>query len=248
MQVLAIYNIKGGVGKTATAVNLAALSAAEGARTLLWDLDPQGAASFYFKVDPHFPGGVKKLVEGKKELEELVRGTDFENLNLIPADFSYRKLDLVLAENKRPSQLLSRLIGPLVESYDTLFLDCPPSLSVLAEALFSVADALLVPTIPTPLSLRALTQLHQYLEEKGAGDLKVLPFLSMVDRRKLLHREPAWIQKGSPFPLLKSQIPYSSIIESMGLREQPVVAFAPSSFAGQSFEGLWKEVKRKLAA
>lgn len=246
MKVLAVYNVKGGVGKTATAVNLAYLSARDGARTLLWDLDPQGAASFYFKVEPKLPGGTKRLLEGKKELDTLVRGTDYERLDLLPADNSYRKLDLALAETKRPSQTLGRLIGPLVERYDVLFLDCPPSLSVLAEALFSLADALLVPTIPTPLSLRALVQLSEHLKDKGPQDLKVLPFLSMVDRRKLLHREPQWVLKNAPFPLLKTQIPYSSLVESMGLRQQPVVTYGHASYSGQAFEALWKEVKRKV--
>jgi cellulose biosynthesis protein BcsQ len=248
MKVVAAYNIKGGVGKTATAVNLAYLAARDGARTLLWDLDPQGAASFYFRIEPKIPGGTKKILEGKKDLDELVRGTDFENLDLLPADFSYRKLDLALAETKRPSHQLGRLIGPLVDTYDYLFLDCPPSLSVLSESLFSLADALVVPTVPTPLSLRALEQLHHHLEEKGPKDLKVLPFLSLVDRRKLMHREPQWLLKQAPFPMLKTQIPYSSLVESMGLRQQPVTAFAPSSWAGQAFASLWKEVKRKLAS
>ena len=177
-----------------------------------------------------------------------MRGTDFENLDLLPADFSYRKLDLALAETKRPSQQLGRLIGPLVDTYDYLFLDCPPSLSVLSESMFSLADALVVPTVPTPLSLRALEQLHQHLEEKGPKDLKVLPFLSLVDRRKLMHREPQWLLKQAPFPMLKTQIPYSSLVESMGMRQQPIAAFAPSSWAGQAFTSLWKEVKRKLVA
>lgn len=246
MKVLAVYNVKGGVGKTATAVNLAYLSARDGARTLLWDLDPQGAASFYFKVEPGVPGGTKKLLEGKKELDTLVRGTDYERLDVLPADNSYRKLDLALAETKRPSQTLGRLIGPLVESYDVLFLDCPPSLSVLAEALFSLADALIVPTIPTPLSLRALVQLSEHLGEKGPRDLKVLPFLSMVDRRKLLHREPQWVVKNAPYPMLRTQIPYSSLVESMGLRQQPVATYGHASHSGQAFEALWKEVKRKV--
>jgi cellulose biosynthesis protein BcsQ len=249
MKVLASYNIKGGVGKTATAVNLAYLAAAEGLRTLLWDLDPQGAASFYYQVETEGEGaGVKKLLEGKRELEDLVQPTPFERLDLLPADFSYRKLDVALAESRRPSEQLSRLLRPLVEAYDMTVLDCPPSLSLLAEAIFHLADALLVPTIPTPLSERALEQIHDHLERKRMDDVMVLPFLSMVDRRKRLHREPEWLVRASPYKLLKAQIPYASVVEMMGLMRRPVVSFAPSSPAGVAYQALWREVKRRLAA
>lgn len=247
MKVLASYNLKGGVGKTATAVNLAYLAAAEGLRTLLWDLDPQGAAAFYYQVESEGEGtGVKKLLEGKKELEELVQRTPFEGLDLLPADFSYRKLDVALAETRRPSEQLARLLRPLVEAYDLVLLDCPPSLSLLAEAIFHLADGLLIPTIPTPLSLRSLAQIHDHLERKKMEDVVVLPFLSMVDRRKRLHREPEWLIKASPFKLLRSQIPYASVVEMMGVMQRPVVSFAPSSPAGVAYQALWSEIKRRL--
>jgi cellulose biosynthesis protein BcsQ len=247
MKVLAAYNIKGGVGKTATAVNLAYLAAAEGLSTLLWDLDPQGAASFYYQVDTEGDGaGVRKLLEGKRELDGLVKGTQFEGLDLVPADFSYRKLDVALSDSNRPSEQLSRLLRPLVDSYDLVVLDCPPSMSLLAEAIFHLSDALLIPTIPTPLSQRALEQIHEHLGKKKLDDLAVLPFLSMVDRRKRLHREPDWLVKASPWKLMKAQIPYASVVEMMGVLRRPVVAFAASSPAGVAYQALWSEVKRRL--
>ena len=247
MKVLASYNLKGGVGKTATAVNLAYLAAAEGQRTLLWDLDPQGAASFYYQVETGDEGtGVKKLLEGKRDLEGLVQHTPYEGLDLLPPDFSYRKLDVSLAETRRPSEQLSRLLRPLVEAYDLVVLDTPPSLSLLAEAIFHLSDALLVPTIPTPLSLRALEQIHEHLSHKKLDDVTVLPFLSMVDRRKRLHREPEWLIKASPWKILRSQIPYASVVELMGVVRRPVVSFAPSSPAGVAYQSLWSEVKRRL--
>ncbi len=77
MSVFATYNIKGGVGKTAAAVNLAWLSAQEGARTLVWDLDPQGAASFYFRIEPKVKGGGKGLVQGKRDAHKVIKWTDY---------------------------------------------------------------------------------------------------------------------------------------------------------------------------
>ena len=189
MKVFATYNIKGGVGKTATAVNLAYLSAREGARTLVWDLDPQGAATFYFRIQPKVKGGSKKLVKGKRSIDLTIRGTDFEGLDLIPADFSYRHMDLDLERTKRPTRQLARLLMPLSLQYDHLFLDCPPSISLVSEGVFVAADVLLVPTIPTTLSLRTLHQLQQHLRARSTDRLQILPFFCMVDRRKKLHRQ-----------------------------------------------------------
>ena len=101
MRIYATYNIKGGVGKTTTAVNLAYLAAESGLRTVLWDLDPQGAASFMFRVKPRVKGGGKALILGKRSLDETIKGTDFDNLDLIPADFTYRNMDLLLDSGAR---------------------------------------------------------------------------------------------------------------------------------------------------
>ncbi|MEM8963006.1 MAG: AAA family ATPase, partial [Acidobacteriota bacterium] len=94
MQIVAVTSMKGGVGKTAAAVNLAYVAADEGARTLLWDLDPQGASAFYYRIRPRVRRGAKKLLYGKSELDAHIRATDYIGLDLIPADLSYRKLDL----------------------------------------------------------------------------------------------------------------------------------------------------------
>ncbi len=246
MKIVAVYNFKGGVGKTSTVVHLAALAARDGLRTLLWDLDPQGAASYVYRMETRQKVGAKKLIGGQRELAELVRETDWENLTLLPADFSYRKLDVALAEIKRPSERLAGLIRPLIREIDLLFFDCPPSLSLMAEAVFALADLLVVPLVPAPLSLRALAQLHAELVKKGLGDLVVAPFLSMVDRRKSLHRDTAWLSYRSPYPLLETAIPYSTLVEEVTVRRQPVFSFAPASPPALAYERLWAEVKGRL--
>jgi len=140
MTILAVYSIKGGVGKTSSAVNLAFIAAHSGLSTLVWDLDPQGASSYYFRIKPKIKGGSKNLVAGKYELDDLIKGTDFENLDLLPSDFSFRNLDLVLEAKKKPTQRLKKLLKPLTEDYDVIFLDCPPGISLLSEAVFEAAD------------------------------------------------------------------------------------------------------------
>ena len=103
MKIIALYSIKGGVGKTSSAVNLAFIAASKGYRTLIWDLDPQGASSYYFRIKPRLKGGSKDLIAGKRELDGLIKGTDFENLDLLPSDFSFRNMDLVLDTKKSSS-------------------------------------------------------------------------------------------------------------------------------------------------
>ena len=161
MKIVALYSIKGGVGKTSSTVNLAYIAASQGYRTLVWDLDPQGASSYYFRIKPKIKGGSKDLIAGKRELDGLIKGTDFDNLDLLPADFSFRNLDLVLDGKKKPTQQLKKLLKPLADEYDYIFLDCPPNISLLSEAVFATADILLSPIIPTTLSLRTLEQLKE---------------------------------------------------------------------------------------
>jgi cellulose biosynthesis protein BcsQ len=242
MRVLATYNIKGGVGKTATAVNLAYLASTQGYRTLVWDLDPQGAASFYFRVKPRVKGGARKLIRGQVELDARVKATDFPSLDLLPADFSYRHLDLDLDHAKSPLKRIGRILQPLESQYDLLVIDCAPSISLVSESVFRAAHTLLVPTIPTPLSLRTLHQLLRALQELKTKRLQILPFFSMVDRRKILHRKTAALVEEIPVPFLRTQIPYSSLVEQMGTRRAPLHTYTRTSKPAVAFEALWVEV------
>ncbi len=246
MKIIAIYNIKGGVGKTATAVNLAYLASTDGANTLLWDLDPQGATSYYYKVKPKVKGGGKKLIEGKSDIEDAVRGTDYEDLDILPADFSYRNMDLFLDQTKKPQKRLRKLLQPFEDEYDYVFLDCPPSISSASEAVFAASDVLLVPTIPTTLSLRTYKQIRKFFHENGYAEMKILPFFAMVDRRKQMHRliveHPPSFMPGT----LRSYIPYASEVEKMGVHRAPVGVFAGRSRAAVSYRNMWEEVKEDL--
>jgi cellulose biosynthesis protein BcsQ len=246
MSILALYNIKGGVGKTASAVNLAYLSSLDGAHTLLWDLDPQAAATFYFRVKAKIKGGSERLLAKKSRLGQGIRATDFDHLDLLPADFSYRNMDLDLRDYRDPTQRLSKLLRPLEKEYDRIFLDCPPSISLVSENVFTAAQALLIPTIPTPLSLRTLGQLKKHIRHRGLRHLQLLPFLSMVDSRKSLHRQ-GWAElKASGETLLRPQIPYSTWVEQMGTQRSPLGVFAPSSPPALAYGRLWQAIKESL--
>jgi chromosome partitioning protein len=242
MKIVALYSIKGGVGKTSSAVNLAFIAASQGYRTLVWDLDPQGASSYYFRIKPKVKGGSKDLIAGKRELDGLIKGTDFNNLDLLPADFSFRNLDLVLDAKKKPTQQLKKLLKPLAEDYDYIFLDCPPNISLLSEAVFATADILLSPIIPTTLSLRTLEQLKEFIAENDLKNVALVPFFSMVDRRKNMHKE-LMDSLAKTYPeILKTPIPYASDIERMGLERMPLGGFSTKSLSLQAYQTLWQEI------
>jgi len=245
MRIYAIYNIKGGVGKTTTAVNLAYLAAAEGLRTVLWDLDPQGAASFMFRVKPRVKGGGKAIISGQRSLDEAIKGTDYDLLDLIPADFTYRNMDLLLdsGPEAKQSRKLSKLLAPLGRDYDVVFLDCPPSISLVSENVLHAADVIVVPLIPTTLSVRTLDQLTEFVGGFQGKRPELLAFFSMVDRRKKLHREIVEELSVKREGVAATPIPAAAVIENMSVERSPVVAYAPSSMVARAYKALWAEVR-----
>jgi chromosome partitioning protein len=248
VKVLATYNIKGGVGKTAAAVNLAYLAARDGYRVLLWDLDPQAAATFLFRVRPRVKGGGKALIKGSRSLSAAIKETDFANLDLLPADFTYRNLDLLLDAAKRPTRRLASLLAPLSADYEVVFLDCPPSISLLSESVLRAADLLLVPLIPTTLSVNTLDQLTGFLAGlDGTSKLQpgVLAFFSMTDRRKRLHREISAELPADRSDFAATSIPALSAIERMSVQRAPVAATAPGGTAARRYGALWREASER---
>jgi cellulose biosynthesis protein BcsQ len=245
MKTLAVYNLKGGVGKTAAAVNLAYLASASGLRTLLWDLDPQGAASWYLQVQEGEAAADKSLWRAGAEIEGLIQSTAYDKLHLLPADLHARHIDVWLRKDGENDALLQKL-KPVNRRYDLVILDCPPSLSHLADNVFVAADLVLVPTVPTHLSLRALKSLIEYFEQQSYSRSSLKPFFSMADRRRLLHRmlieQPPKLIKD----VCKTVIPYSSAVERMGEHRAPLETYESYSYAAEAYRDLWKEVNGVL--
>jgi cellulose biosynthesis protein BcsQ len=246
MEIIAVYNVKGGVGKTTTAVNLAYRSAADGWPTLLWDLDPQAAATYIMRREPFVVGGSKSLIRGESDLDELVTKTEHAGLDLLPADFSYRRMDVHLHQRKNPATRLMKLMRPLKQNYACLILDCAPGMSLVSENVMHAADALVVPLMPSPLSVRMLEQLYEFVESRGWPDLRVLPFFSMVDRRKRLHKETIESVRQRYPSILGTEVPYGSEFEKITLRRAPVESYAPASAAANVYRALWQEIDGRL--
>jgi chromosome partitioning protein len=248
VKIIAVHNFKGGVGKTTAAVDLAYESALAGRRTLLWDLDPQGAASFCLRVVCELPARGKTLLREPASLGAAVRGTDFERFDLLPADFSLRRLDAWLEGHRRPERFLAAAMEELASDHDLIIVDCAPTLSALNESVFAACDAVLVPTIPTVLSLRTVARLLAHLKPLRRRGLKALPFLSMVDRRKALHRQVcAWVREHD-LGFLATEIPFASIVERASVERRPLGSVSPGSPAARAFRELLREVEAKLAA
>ena len=239
---LALYNLKGGVGKTAAAINLAYLGAADGYKTLVWDLDPQGSASFYLKAKAVHKNETKKLFAEEIDVKDAVQHSAFENLWIIPSDISARNVDVLLGDLKKSRKKLKSLLGNL-KGYDLVILDCPPGISLLHENIFNAAYRVLMPNIPTTLSVRSYETVMEYFKNNDLDRTKVKCFFNMVDHRKNLHHE-VMQQFFKENLFFKSYIPYLSDVEKMGIHQQPLFKYANSSYAAKCYRDLWNEVKK----
>lgn len=236
MATIAIYSLKGGVGKTTLAVNLAWCAAMQSARrTLLWDLDPQAASTFML-TDRKTKDQAQSVFTRDVDAAKLVRATGIDRLDLLGADASLRGLDVLFHELDK-KKLLTKLLGSIGKGYDRVLLDCPPGLTETSDQVMRAADLVVVPVIPSPLSERAFAAVA---EELG-GRAPLMPVHSMVDRRRRLHADA--VARHPDWPV----VPMASVIESMTVRRQPVGNFAAKSLAGASFSSLWQAIERRLA-
>jgi cellulose biosynthesis protein BcsQ len=143
---------------------------------------------------------------------------------------------------------LLKLMRPLQRRYACLILDCPPGLSLVAENVIHGADALVVPLLPSPLSVRMLEQLYDFVAARRWQDVNVLPFFSMVDRRKTLHRQTIAALR-ERFPgILATEVPYGSDFERIAARRAPIESYAPANSAAAVYRALWSEIDARLSA
>jgi cellulose biosynthesis protein BcsQ len=242
MKTVAAYSIKGGVGKTAFAVNFAYAAALSGRQTLVMDLDPQGAAGFYFRTGENRKLKSRKALKDAEKFFSGVRQTDYDGLDILPSGLSFRNLDLLLSSLKKSRKRLAKLLKQLEDDYDMVVVDAPPNMTLLAENIFGAADLILVPVVPTTLSRRTYEQLLDFFHQDGRDEAKVRAFFCMVEKRKKMHRETMSDMREAYPGMLTQAIPYAADVEKMGIWRAPLLAAAPRRRAAQAYRLLCSEV------
>lgn len=238
---IAVYSLKGGVGKTTLAVNLAwAAATLSSRRTLLWDLDAQAAATFILGHDVdgrEAEAAIRREVDARR----LIRPTTIERIDLLPADASLRGLDVAFRDLDKKKRL-ARLTEEVGQGYDRVVIDCPPGLTDTSDQIMRAADLVVVPVIPSALSRRALDTISAHVARRKGPRVMLAPVFSMVDRRRAIHRQALEEHPGWP------AIPMASLFEAMTERRQPLGAFAPRGAPGvEAIASLWQRLENALA-
>lgn len=240
MAVIAVYSVKGGVGKTTIAANLAWFSATVSCRsTLLWDLDAAGGAGFLYGVEPRRKRASGAVFDRDFDPAQAIRRTAFDRLDLLPADESLRDLDNLFARIGKRKRL-ARLAQGLEGRYERIILDCPPVLNEISAQVVRAATVVIVPLPPSPLSARAFELVTREIRAQTKKHPPILPVLSMLDMRRNLHRSARAANPGWPV------IPQASAVEQCAVLQRPVGDFAPNSPAARGFGQLWTAIERKL--
>ena len=240
MAVVAIYNSKGGVGKSTFAVNLAWESAQQGYRTLLWELDEQGDSSWILSPDGRScPTNANQFMLGSGKLLQQIHSSKFSGLSLLDGDPNLRSTENFLFAFSRQQQL-SKLFAELEKKFDVILLDCPPGFSEANRKVMLFTHLVVVPVIPSPLAERGLNKIREFMILHRGHHPPILPVFSMVDRRRKMHKLA--LDENQDWPVINM----ASEIEQMTYRKLPIGEFAPASSNGLAFSRLWRGIERKL--
>ncbi len=250
-RIIAITNQKGGVGKTTTAVNLAATLAEAGQRVLLLDFDPQGNASSGLGVErSEIQSSIYDVITGNSGIEETILQDWMENLDLIPADMSLAACDAELADVENKNLILRGALRPLREKYEYLLIDCPPSLGTITVNALSAADTVLIPIQCEYYALEGLRQVLSSIEivQEALNPSLLIEGIvfTMYDGRIRLSQEVVkTVRKNFRGNIFQSMIPRNVRLAEAPSHGLPITAYDSASSGAESYRKLAVEVMNR---
>lgn len=250
--IIVIANQKGGVGKTTTAINLAASCAAKGKKVLLIDLDPQSNSSLSF-IDPQSVNGgsYEMFTELSEPIEKFIYMTDVANLSLIPARISLAKLEAKLIGDFDAAFKLRDRLQKIKGNYDLIIIDTPPTLGLITVNALVAANHVLVPIQSSYFALEGTDDLLETIEKirsRPNPELNLLGVLvTLYDKRTLLSKDvDAHIRKVFGKKTFKTVISRSVRLEESPAHKKPIMYYAPRSSGAAEYESLAKEVLKRV--
>jgi chromosome partitioning protein len=248
---IAVYNIKGGVGKTTTSVNLACFLAKSGLSVLLWDLDPQGGSSFFFNRQNNNNHTHARLFDKYITIYDVIHFTESYQIDVISNDAFFcdqfmNNASKITAVNFGNNELIGITLAEVEEDYDVCIMDCSPGRFLLHDNIFHAADLVLIPNVPAPLSIYCNDMLMDSLQHKLSIRNKILSFYNMVQTHKNLHRQYLDNRKENADRVLNNYIPFYTEIELITLTKESIFHQLKESKANSYYEELWVEICERM--
>lgn len=252
--ILAVANQKGGVGKTTTAINLAACLAALGRRVLLVDLDPQANATSGVGLEKTEGGSLYGPLLGEGAAADRIRPTVFERLSVIPSEVDLCGVELDLSRFEDRLERLRQLLKPVREDggFEVLILDCPPALGLLTLNALAAAEHLLVPLQCEYYALEGISTIHRLLDQLREGGVNPgLNLLGVVmtmfdGRTRLSQQVVAEVREHFREVVFETVIPRTTRLAEAPSFGKPIIHYDPYSAASAAYEVLAAEVWRRL--